>query len=103
MAHRVGAINIGALNTRNFRPHHPEEDDGEKPGPTGTLCYEGRAAVRREQLESKRLENRAMGRKVRPIAVESKHHKNRATGRKVRPITDITSTALGKEEMAICL
>jgi hypothetical protein len=28
---------------------------------------------------------------------------NQATGRKVRPIRDITSTALGKEEMAVCL
>jgi hypothetical protein len=32
---------------------------------------------------------------------EGKHHENRVTGRKVRPITDVTSTALRKEEMAI--
>jgi hypothetical protein len=27
---------------KNFRLHPPEEDDGDKPGPTGTL-YEGTA------------------------------------------------------------
>jgi hypothetical protein len=32
----------------------------------------------------------------------SNHHENQAMGRKVRPSTDITSTALGKEEMAVC-
>jgi hypothetical protein len=31
------------------------------------------------------------------------HHANRATGRKVRLIADITTTALGKEEMAVSL
>jgi hypothetical protein len=35
--------------------------------------------------------------------LESNHCENGATGRKVRPITDITSTALEKEEMAVHL
>jgi hypothetical protein len=35
--------------------------------------------------------------------LERNHHENRATGRKVRPITDVTSTAFRKEEMAVCL
>jgi hypothetical protein len=35
--HRVGAINIGALTTPNFWLQKPGEDDGDKPGPTGTL------------------------------------------------------------------
>jgi hypothetical protein len=35
--------------------------------------------------------------------LESKHRANQATRRKVRPITDVASTALGKEEMAVCL
>jgi hypothetical protein len=29
--------------------------------------------------------------------------KSRATGRKVRPSTDVASTALGKEDMVVCL
>jgi hypothetical protein len=49
-------------------------------------CLSGQAVLRREQWEQ----------------FESKHHENRATGRKVRPITDVTSTALGREEMAVC-
>jgi hypothetical protein len=44
----------------------------------------GRADLRREQ-------------------VESNHHENWATRREVRLITDITSTALGKEETVVCL
>jgi hypothetical protein len=47
----------------------------------------GPAALRREQQEM----------------LESKHRVNRAMGRKVRSITDVTNTALGKEEMAIRL
>jgi hypothetical protein len=35
--------------------------------------------------------------------LESKHRANRSTGRKVRPSTDVASTALGKEEMAVRL
>jgi hypothetical protein len=40
-------------HSRNFCPHQPEEDDGDKPGPTGTLSgdYSGRAAISREQRE----------------------------------------------------
>jgi hypothetical protein len=32
--------------------------------------------------------------------LENNHCENQAMGRKVRPITDVTSTVLGKEEMA---
>jgi hypothetical protein len=35
--------------------------------------------------------------------LECKHLTNRATGRKVRPNTDVASTALGKEELAVRL
>jgi hypothetical protein len=58
-------------------------DDGDTPGSTGTLSgsHLGCADLRREQREW----------------LESKHCK------KVRPITDITSTALGKEEMAVTM
>jgi hypothetical protein len=66
-----------------------EEDDGDKPGPTGTLWGNrlGWEALLREQWEW----------------LESKHYENWATGRKVRPITDIAHTALRKEKMMICL
>jgi hypothetical protein len=67
----------------NFLLHRPEEDGG-TPGVTGTLsgCRLGWAVLRREQGEQ----------------FESKHHENRATGRKARPITDVTSAALGRED-----
>jgi hypothetical protein len=42
-------------------------------------------------------------RKEQREQLESKHCENRAMVRKVRPITDITSTALGREEMAVHL
>jgi hypothetical protein len=35
--------------------------------------------------------------------LERSHHENRATGRNVRPITDVTNTALEKEEMMVHL
>jgi hypothetical protein len=69
-------------HSRNFWPHEPEEDDGDKPGPIGTLwgnCL-GWVALRREQWER----------------LERSHREIRATGRKVRPVTDVTCTALGK-------
>jgi hypothetical protein len=34
---------------------------------------------------------------------EGNHHENQALGRKVTPSTDVTSTALGKEELAVHL
>jgi hypothetical protein len=42
-------------------------------------------------------------RRERREQLESKHRENPATWKKVRPITDVTSTALGKEEMAVRL
>jgi hypothetical protein len=74
-------------------PHRPKEGSsffafcfvscGGTPGTARTLkgSRSGRVALRREQR--KRL--------------ESKHIENRATGRKVRPSTEVASTALGKE------
>jgi hypothetical protein len=47
----------------------------------------GRAALRREQREQ----------------LKCNHRENRARGRKTRPITGITSTALEREEMAVRL
>jgi hypothetical protein len=44
-------------------------------------------ALRREELEH----------------LESKNRENRATWKKVIPTTDVTSTALGREEMAVRL
>jgi hypothetical protein len=73
----------------NFWSHQVEEDDGDKPGLAHTLSesHSGQMALRREQQSSWRV-----------ITA-----KNRATGRKVRRSTDITSAALRKEEMAVCL
>jgi hypothetical protein len=63
-----------------------DEVDGGSPVPARTLSRSrsGLAALRREQLKSI-------------------HNANCATGWKVRPITEFTSTALGKEEMAVRL
>jgi hypothetical protein len=47
----------------------------------------GQAALRREQQE----------------LLERSQRENNARGRKLRSITDITSTALGKEEMVVSL
>jgi hypothetical protein len=68
----------------------PEKaDDSDTREPTGTLAgsRSERAALRCEQREQ----------------LESNFRENRAKGRKVRPITDVTSTALRKEEMAVRL
>jgi hypothetical protein len=35
--------------------------------------------------------------------LESNHHENRAMGKEERSITDITSIALRKEEILVCL
>jgi hypothetical protein len=66
-----------------------KKDDGGTPGLPGTLSGNswGRAALRREQREQ----------------LWSNHRENRATGRKMKPITDVTSIALGKEDMAVRL
>jgi hypothetical protein len=72
----------GALTTlRSFSYTDQEEDDGDKPGLAHTMSgsCSWQAALRREQLVSK-------------------HHANYATGRKMKE-----STALGREEIAVCL
>jgi hypothetical protein len=81
-AHGVRAMDVGALIILGtFAWTRPEEDDGDKPGTTGTLpeSHSGRAALRREQREQ----------------LESKQHENRATGRKVRPLTDAQAQPIG--------
>jgi hypothetical protein len=66
-----------------------KKDDGDTPGLTGTLSGDhlGQVALSRDQWEQ----------------LESNLHENRAMGKKVRWITDVTSIALRKEEMAVCL
>jgi hypothetical protein len=71
-AHRVRTGDVGAFDhSRIFCLHQAEkEDDGDKPGQTGTLCWNRsrQAALRREPQER----------------LESNHHENWVTGRKVR-------------------
>jgi hypothetical protein len=77
-------------HSRNCCPHQSvKENDGDKPGPARTLSGSrlGRATLRRVQQEW----------------LERNHHENRATGRKVKPIIEVTSTALRQEEMVVCL
>jgi hypothetical protein len=52
----------------------------------------------REPLGTSGLKEGAAG-----AVFRAKIAKSRATVRKVRPITDVVSTALGREEMAVCL
>jgi hypothetical protein len=65
------------------------EDYGSTPGSAGTVCgnCSVRAALKREQRER----------------LESNHSDKLTTGRKVRRSTDVASTVLGKEEMAVHL
>jgi hypothetical protein len=66
-----------------------KQADGDTPGSNGNLSAmsSGLADLRREKRE--RLEN--------------ERHENKAKGRKVIRVTDISSTVLGKEEMAVRL
>jgi hypothetical protein len=76
-------------HSRNFCPHRSKKLDGDTPGPTGTPRGNrlGRTALRREKWEH----------------LESNNCQIRALRRKVRPTTDVTSTALGRDEMAVRL
>jgi hypothetical protein len=86
---RVGDVGAPATLDSFVPPQLEKQDDGDKPGSTGTLGgnRSGQAALRREQQEQ----------------LESSHCENRTTGRKVRPIKDFTSTDFGREEMAVHL
>jgi hypothetical protein len=72
-AHRVGAGNVGALATLGSFPHRSEkQDDGDKPGLTGTLpgSRSGWADLRREQrewLENKHREKPSHGKEGETI------------------------------------
>jgi hypothetical protein len=70
-------------HSRNFWPHQPEEDDGDKSGPARTLSgsRSGRAALRREQRER----------------LESKHSDNPSHGEEGE------TKHSPREEMAVCL
>jgi hypothetical protein len=81
-SHRCRSID----HSRIFFLHEAEKkDDGDTPGPTGTLWGSllGWAALRRERWEQ----------------LESNSVRTEPRGRKARPIMGITSTALGKGEM----
>jgi hypothetical protein len=82
---RLRAKDVGTLTTLGtFSSTNRKKDEDDKPGSVRTLSgsRSGRAALRREQLESN-------------------HRGTEPRERKVRPITDVTSTGLRKEEMAV--
>jgi hypothetical protein len=88
-AHRVRAGDVRAQATLGSFAHTDQKKDGgSKAGLTGTLWWNcsGWEALRREPQER----------------LESNLHESWATGKKGETDHKVISTALGKEEMAVC-